>query len=367
MSQTTEKGTKDATTADDDHENSHDPPLKLRLKLVSMNLSECKPSAEAPSSWNLDRVTEAIQEELLKSDPDILALQECPSEYFLGKKQDGGVEGWLEKTFGGNSNSNSNSNGGYSTIGTKRSHAGYVALLVKKELLLSTNQGQGQVQVSVSRADVPFMVPAVMAKLKFHLSSATTSVMIASCHLEPFGEGASLRKQQMENMVLASAPSSLPLIVAGDTNMRVAEDYTMEHELGFQDAWKLAGADPATKFTWDTLDHRTGNQDDGSYNCYYGQNTRQYHSRYDRVYIHTHPQNNENLNVSVPSFQLIANRPIAPSQTHFLSDHFGIATTILLHWKENDNGNGNDNGSSKEKDEDDEDEDRKAKRRKHTY
>jgi endonuclease/exonuclease/phosphatase family metal-dependent hydrolase len=205
---------------------------------------------------------------------------------------------------------------GYTCIGTIRAHAGYVALLFRHDLA-----------PQAERVQVPFMVPAVMAKLTCRINSSTRgihrTIMVASCHLAPFADSANQRMQQVEDILSSSSP--LPLIVAGDTNMRVKEDYVMEQRLDLKDFWKLAGSHAEHRFTWDTQDHRPAG---GHFNRYYGDDTRQYHSRYDRIYIH--PQGA--LTPTVTSFDLIANDPIPPSKTHFLSDHFGMEAKVNLQW-----------------------------------
>ena len=60
------------------------------LTIVSMNIAACQPSQLAPRHWTPQMSTDAVRTEILKSEPDIIALQECP----------GGAD-WAKKTFGG--------------------------------------------------------------------------------------------------------------------------------------------------------------------------------------------------------------------------------------------------------------------------
>jgi len=102
------------------------------------------------------------------------------------------------------------------------------------------------------------------------------------------------------------------------------------------DFWQRAGSHQTTKFTWDTLDHGS------SFNRFYGDNADRYHARYDRVYFHNGdgkgpmPPNQFNVDVklNVCTFELFADTPVTTKRTHFLSDHFGIATTFELTWPE---------------------------------
>jgi hypothetical protein len=122
-------------------------------------------------------------------------------------------------------------------------------------------------------------------------------------------------------------------VFVGDTNMRDAEDSIMEYEWNLVDAWKAAGSDPLTRYTWDMVDHvesvsaaRAGWQ-----NRYYGPKTRQYVRRYDRLYI----QSIRHANVVVRSFGVVvANQPIPPSNFIFLSDHFGVAADLAFVWED---------------------------------
>ena len=308
------------------------PSIKQQLKIVSMNLAGCQPSAEAPPCWTSETVTKAVKQELLHQDPDILALQECP------------IHRWPEETF---------HEAGYTLMGTKGAHAGYVALLVRNN-----------VAPYAQRYSPQSNLPVVMTKLVLHSDHEDQSIILASCHLAPFGGAHSKRSMQIKELLKACG--SIPLIVAGDTNMRTEEDQEMETTHGLFDAWKEAGADPSTRFTWDTRNHEPswlsrahrmvghfnsppshraalptaeGNIDDQYFNRFYGAETREYATRYDRIYF-SDPADGSNATgqggpkhppVSVKSFQLIANKPVGDSRFHFLSDHFGIACTVNLH------------------------------------
>ncbi|CAB9528062.1 Tyrosyl-DNA phosphodiesterase 2 [Seminavis robusta] len=261
------------------------------LKIVSMNLAACDPSEEAPSDWNVDTVTKAVQKELLHEDPDILALQECPRR----------PEEWAATYFEG-----------YQVMGVKSSHAFYVMLLVRNGL-------------DATPVPLSDRIPAVVAKITHANGRA---VMVASCHLAPFAGGAGRRRHQVGGL-LDAAGKEQPLVIAGDTNMRTEEDAVMEGtDFGLLDAWKLAGADPATQHTWDTRNHM--DEEGGYFNKYYGDKTREYATRYDRIYISPPAQADSGM-VSVESFGLLANKPVIPSsRTHFLSDHFGMVCELKI-------------------------------------
>jgi endonuclease/exonuclease/phosphatase family metal-dependent hydrolase len=334
-------------------------PMLLSLKLVSMNVAEFIPSAVAPSTWDTLQSAQALCTELLQSDPDIIALQEVP---------DGHVELLLPQLLGGGGGTTTNG-GGYTMVGSSPAHAGTVILLVRTILF------QSVVRVPVVY-DKGSSLPVVMAQLQIKDNSNCENggphhvmVVVASCHLAPFDSGSDQRRRQVEIILQAAAAAAVEaettrttdsttrpakgqrpcvVVLAGDTNMRDEEDDTMEHgEFHLLDAWKLAGSNPATKYSWDTVDHTT--HGGGKYfNQYYGSRTRQYHRRYDRIYLSAqleldeeeeckghdqHFKNNNdnvNVNITVPNFQLIANQPLLGSTNHFLSDHFGISAQISV-------------------------------------
>lgn len=275
------------------------------LTLVSMNVAGCEPSANAPPTWTKDNTTEALQVELLRHNPDVLMLQECPSPE------------WAKINFADR----------YSVMGTTESHAGFVALLMRHELAQHAQTiwplTSDDMSLFVSRADPP----AVMAKIHLYQHQ---SLVVASCHLAYSEEGSMQREIQISDMLLKAETS--PSILAGDTNMRETEETYIEKDYQLEDAWKLAGAERATQFSWDTLNHE--GEEGGTFNQYYGWTTRKYTKRYDRIYISNNQPRNATLwqkNITVESFAFIANKPVSPNNTrHFLSDHFGIACRLRL-------------------------------------
>jgi len=91
------------------------------LRIASMNVAMSEPSAAAPrSSWDVDLQEIAIRDELLRWNPDVVMLQECPSEE------------WAIRLFG----DIGGGDGGYNYVsagGSRRSHYGHVVLLVKQK------------------------------------------------------------------------------------------------------------------------------------------------------------------------------------------------------------------------------------------
>ena len=120
--------------------------------------------------------------------------------------------------------------------------------------------------------------------------------------------------------------------------MRVAEDMVAEVELGMIDLWRLAGQSFDTKYTWNT---RNEIDRGGYFNQYYGRDTREYVARYDRMYAvnfeaqkkNSQDENGTKAIIDKATFALVANEPVGESKHHFLSDHFGIASTFKIYWK----------------------------------
>ncbi len=286
------------------------------LTIVSMNLAACEPSQSASRDWTHQKSIHAMRAEILKFSPDIIALQECPSP--------SGGQFSVSRIFPA-----------YQSMGATYSHADQVILLVRR--------GISARPISLN-ANAKHL-PAVMAEISWkkndnnRQSQSHRRLLIASVHLVPFQSGAKLRKEQVKSLLQKASDLSLPLLFAGDTNMRVSEDATMEKELNLRDVWKLAGSNPRTKFTWNTKDNRKnknggGGGGGGSFNRYYGEDTRQYNARYDRIYISSNePEIMEVSKKEKPTFQLIANEPVNNNNLHFLSDHFGMMSQIKLDWK----------------------------------
>jgi endonuclease/exonuclease/phosphatase family metal-dependent hydrolase len=261
------------------------------LRVVSMNIAELVPSKEAPEEWNMSLAEERLQRELLATNPDVIALQECPSkkwvEMFLSFKD-------------------------YKPIPTtKPSHAGYVALWIRSDWMAQP--------VSLG------ILPAVAAQVEL---SDGRVLWVASMHLEPFEEGSQVRNDQLAVLLQHAKNSKASFaIFAGDTNMRDEEDRVAEEILLLGDVWKVAGSEPLNRFSWDTTEQL------GQQNRFYGSKTRAYQRRYDRIYYYHHAAANDDDNrVTVPYFRLIANTPVGSSKFHFLSDHFGIAAEIKIEW-----------------------------------
>jgi Endonuclease/Exonuclease/phosphatase family len=406
-----------------------------RLTIVTYNVAGCQPSAAAAaasasakarsSSWTVQDSLRSVRDVILREDPDVIALQEFPADLDLTPPS----STTTTTTTTTNPITQQQRQGrrrlfpDHDLVGIQSSHAPHVALFVRRGV------HSKRIVVPVQDADDSSLtggssLPAVVVELTHDPPVASAGseaaapkaaaggnngtsagsaggtsdqdrrrfrrrLWIASVHLEPFAGGATIRHRQVRALVEladdAQRPNAdggtvppshahVPLLVAGDFNMRVSEDATMEGErkkgktktdgdgtssLDLLDLWKLAGGDIATKYTWNTRDEIGRG---GYFNQYYGRDTRQYIARYDRIYYHCNSvpgaaaaatgDAKEDTNkrrrteagsaavrtptIQVESFKLIGNTPVGSSKTHFLSDHFGISSTFRLHWADED-------------------------------
>ena len=267
-------------------------PAKYSLKITSMNIIGCVPSKSA-NDWTRQHSEKAIRQEILNTDPDVIALQECQ-----------GGANWAKRVFPS-----------YQFMGSVYSHMDQVMLLIK--------QGIKAEPVSVDVKDFP----AVIAKMD--LRDGKNRLLVASVHLAPNESGANQRFREVETLIDEACYHSLPMLIIGDTNMTVAEDSAMENHLKLEDVWKAAGSDIQTKFTWNTKDNRKENK---GFNRFYGDGTREYTARYDRIYMYGNSF--VKIENEGTTFDLIANKPVNGNNLHFLSDHFGMTSQIKIEWDE---------------------------------
>lgn len=244
---------------------SHQPRL---VSMVSFNVAEFKPSKVAPEGW--DPMPD-FKAELVRLKPDVICLQEVPP----------GRESFLQDA-------------GYMCVGMSSSHCANVVLLVKGEwtrlitVIYKTN-----------------VAPAVLVKIMLD----SEPIVLGSCHLFPFGEGAAKRFNQIQE-ILKMIGEDQPLILGGDFNMRLKEDISFE-QLGLRDAWKETGAEQNERNTWDSYSNR-----------YHGPESYKFACRFDRIYF-------KGNHIQAKEFQLMANTPLK-NEKHYLSDHFGMFVKFAL-------------------------------------
>ena len=247
------------------------------LVLVSWNISQAASSAAAPNP--LLRAAEAprlIRDEILRSQPDIIALQESASPAFANDQFSDYV-----------------SIGSQLALHTKS----YVDLLVKSEL--ATNSQRITFQ-SFEMKELP-LVAAII------LLPNSSRIAIASLHLPHTPEAAPMRKRLVTAIMdKLSSQHCDGIILAGDFNMRQAEDACIEQLCGL-DSWKeVTNSDTKKKFTWNSRE-----------NMFLGHDRNQFIARFDRCYIRS------NI-IRLTHFDLIGNQPIGRNKGDYLSDHYGI-------------------------------------------
>ena len=275
----------------------------LDLKIVTMNMAGMEISQSAPSSWTASQQQQAFVGEILASNPDVIFLQECPTASFPPP----GMFDYRNGTIY------------HKMASSVHSHAGYVTLLVRSDLVATPLD----VVVIPESLGLPIVATVITWKGR--------QIVLASVHLEPFERGSVVRRDQIQSLLMQASDIRIAadiLVFAGDTNMRDVEDASME-SLGLVDVWKQGGALEETRYSWDTLPH--GNRQ----NLYYGAETRAYQRRYDRIYVKDLKMPLSFFRVDVPVFHFIGNQPVSDeSSYHYLSDHFGITTEIQLCWQE---------------------------------
>lgn len=159
--------------------------------------------------------TRLISEECLRHRPNVIALQESPYRSWGSD---------LFETF-------------YS-VGTQRSHCGYVDLLLHKDL------------ADYHRIEFDRSLPSVAASITLPNNA---KVAVSSSHLAPFKEGFPHRAFQCNTLMSSLTQECDNCILLGDFNMRAAEDLYIENLCGgWIDSWKSCGSDKSSKFTWNS-------------------------------------------------------------------------------------------------------------------
>lgn len=273
----------------------------IPLTLLSWNLSNASPSCMAPdTAQRARRAPFLIRDECVLSSPDIIALQECPSPSF-GRD-----------VFGSH---------GYISMGTRPSHCGYVDLLVREGLTMSSSSttvaAEARKRKRPSTGTTTIMtdfynLPSVACHID--LPNGVT-IAVSSSHLAPFKDGASERLAQCTTLMKLMTQNGGTIdncILLGDFNARAAEDIKIENAVGgkWLDAWKCTGSDPNTKFTWDSFANR-----------YHGDDGFRFKARFDRCYVRGGA-------VTVNRFGLIGNQRIDGRSGDYLSDHYGLVVGL---------------------------------------
>ena len=246
------------------------------LKILSWNIAECRPSHDAPpSSHTLFDCQAAVVQQILRQEAQILCLQECPSSSWMPSEL-------LDL---------------YTLVGSAPSHCGVTQLWIHNAL---DHQRLETIQP-----------PSVAATVLV----GDQIVGVSSSHLEPFNGGAPIRLEQATNLFQLLSEVTPNFIMAGDYNMRKAEDCRVE-QLGLHDVFKLAGSPKHARFTWDSIRNK-----------YHGPLAYGFHCRFDRIYV------SYEGGTCTPEVTLVGDEPevVSVGSTEykfFLSDHFGMVCTL---------------------------------------
>ena len=260
------------------------------LCLASFNISFAEPSQQA-SDELLRRAEQPglIRDAVLGCNPDVIALQESPSD------------AWGSSIFRH-----------YVSVGTTlATHVnGNIDLLIRRELA----QFSRRIDLNSARSNDPFMMsvgsrlPGVAASIS--IPNGPTFA-VCSVHLPHTAEGATMRELMCRSIMTCLAGHNDNIIVMGDFNMRQKEDKKIEGLIGgWTDVWKGAGESKAKKFTWDSRTNR-----------YHGSEAFEFCARFDRIYL-------RGSDLSARSFNLFANEPLNGNEADYLSDHYGITAEV---------------------------------------
>ena len=251
--------------------------LLYMISLLSYNIALAKPSYCAPRDWfeayNTQQ-NQSLKNYLLQESPTFIALQEVP--YPKWPLNIISIEHYIP-------------------LGSVPSHCGYTTLLIQKSLAQTVK--------------TVFQVgPSVVAIL----TGKAHTLAVASCHLAPSKANAAARLEQMRAVVHCCKEHADHWIIAGDMNMRTAEDTHIEQldRLPLTDAWKICGT-PNNKWTWNSQK-----------NHYHPPPRHGFMARFDRIYSWPNT-------LQPKHFRRIGDQPIA-KKAHFASDHFGIFAAYSL-------------------------------------
>ncbi|PNH11679.1 Tyrosyl-DNA phosphodiesterase 2 [Tetrabaena socialis] len=237
-----------------------------RFSLLTFNINDDATSASSPAGWTLAAQHAALRQLVLEHSPDLLCLQECFS--FPSTLVDH-----------------------YDFHGSTTSHRG--------SCHVATRRG------SALGADGPTIAagPCILVPLRL----GERRLFAASAHLAPFAEFDQERARQLADIVRA-VPADVPLVLAGDTNMRERETGQAAAN-GLADAWLESGSPPEQRWSVNTCVNR------------YFADGHAFTARYDRLLYR---------GCTLLGFAVTADQPCSDTPQHYLSDHFGLVASLRL-------------------------------------
>lgn len=225
------------------------------LTFLTWNLAMLERSAEAPQFWDQSNTEAVVRDVVLDVSPDIVLYQELP-----------GIVPFVET---------------HSMVpANPRSHSGNLATLIRNSLATT--------ELSVKTVDGCVLTTFVELALT-----------VANVHLAA-GKGAAADRLMQLTRVIEASPTRA-LLIAGDTNMRLAEAEALI-DLGFS-------GDKPPSVTWDSK--RNGFRDMPEFSAYF---TRWFASpelAVTDMHVHDEPV-------------------VADDHTFFVSDHYALTGRITL-------------------------------------
>lgn len=174
----------------------------MALTILTWNLAMLERSAEAPHTWGMEHTEQAVREQVLARDPDIVLFQELPRAVPYLETHD-------------------------MLRANPETHQGNLATLLRHQVLADERRNSEPLVTVVDGC-------AVMVTL-------SSGLTIANVHLAPGPAAVGERLEQLARIVESSPTPQL--LIAGDTNSRVDEEKPLA-EAG------LTGVKPPRP-TWD--------------------------------------------------------------------------------------------------------------------
>lgn len=240
------------------------------MKVITWNISLTDPSFQAPVDWNRDLNIFEMHKIIEEEDPDIFSLQEMPSANFAKRFVN------------------------YHYVEPVNSHSGLVGVFVKKTYKIH------------STTPIP---PSIVLELSEE--EEDQKFFFVGCHLLPYKQNANNRLDQMSVIfqIINRISEDLPVIIAGDMNMRESETKAIISTFAMDDAYWKSDKSKENQYTWDSR-----------INLYH-EEAFQFVCRFDRIFL---------KNTKIVDFKLIGNKPVSENPNHFISDHFGISAKVEL-------------------------------------
>jgi len=268
------------------------------LTILSWNISQAMAiprqglwqiSASSPSDFNPLYAALGISSVISDSKADIVLLQELPSQD--GWKQ---LPGHLAKLYSG------------LTLGGAESHSGYCVVLISH-----------LIRDSFKICFEAIVGPTQIAVFSYHSrkTGETTKLAIIGGHLSPSNKMAANRASEIDQAILVAREQHCDnIIFGGDLNMRNAETRLI-YQKGLRDAFVELGNPKNHEFTWNS---RKNKYHSGGYS---------FTCRFDRFLF--------SGRVAPVNLEIIGDKPVTnygsgssggSSDSHYLSDHYGLIT-----------------------------------------